>query len=170
MTDAHFATSSWKYVFNTPLEVGVRCAALLFADRPNSRDLTRIVQYEYLLVHSGDVEDGPASLHPATPHRAGELLVRRGLVENGLLFMLARNIVCRILGETGISYGTGEYSRPFFDALAAPYTLSLLERATWVVKKFGALPDDELSGFMRDHWSDWGSEFSREAFVRGKQE
>lgn len=169
MPDAHFAAASWRFVFNSPLEVGLRCAALLFAERPTGRDLTRIVQYEYLLVHSGDA-DGPTSLHPATPHRAGELLVRRGLVENGLLFMLSRNVVCRLLGDGGISYGSGEYARPFLDALTEPYSRILMERARWVVERFKTMSDAGLNDFMRQHWSDWGSEFSHEAFVRGRPE
>jgi len=92
MSIPHFSPDAWQFVYNTPLECGLRCAALLLAAYPTHCDLQRLVQYEYLLVHSGDVPEGPTSLHPAAPHRSGELLVRRALVERGILFMMSRNL------------------------------------------------------------------------------
>jgi ABC-3C biological conflict system middle component len=166
MSVPHFAADAWRYVFNTPLECGLRCVALLLAAHPRRWDLQRIVQGEYLLVHSGDVTGGPPSLHPSAPQRAGELLVRRGLVERALLFMLSRQLICRSLSNDGIQYFAGENGLPFFDALQSPYSRSLLSRAKWVVETFGNMPGSELDEYMRSHWSDWGSEFARELFVR----
>jgi len=60
--------------------------------RGRSFDLQRLVSYDYLLVHSGDVEDGPVSLHPAVPFRGSELLVKRDLVRAGLDAMFAREL------------------------------------------------------------------------------
>src|SRR5579862_5090182 len=93
MSISHFSPDAWRFIFNTPLECGLRCAALLLATYPSTCDLQRLVQYEYLLVHSGDVRQGPPSLHPAAPHRSGELLVRRALIERGILFMMSRQVV-----------------------------------------------------------------------------
>ena len=64
MSIPHFSPDAWRFIFNTPLECGLRCAALLLAAYPAPCDLQRLVQYEYLLVHSGDVPQGPPSLHP----------------------------------------------------------------------------------------------------------
>lgn len=166
MTLPHFSPESWQYVFNTPLECGLRCGAVLLAAHPARCDLQRLVQYEYLLVHSGDVGQGPPSLHPPVPHRAGELLVRRGLIERGLLFMMSRQLVCREPSDRGINYFAGELALPFFDALEAGYTRHIRERALWVVERFGGVPDDSLHQFMRANWTSWGSEFIWEVFVR----
>ncbi|MCC7390180.1 MAG: threonine transporter [Phycisphaerales bacterium] len=167
MTVPHFAAGAWQYVFNTPLECGLRCVALLLAARPQRWDLQRIVQSEYLLVHSGDVPGGPPSLHPSSPHRVGELLVRRGLVERALLFMMSRQVVCRALSSSGIHYFAGDHALPFFDALQSAYSRQLLSRAAWVVERFGEVPSEDLDNYMRAHWSDWGAEFTHELFVRG---
>lgn len=166
MTVPHFAADAWRYVFNTPLECGVRCVALLLAAHPQRWDLQRIVQSEYLLVHSGDVDGGPPSLHPSAPHRAGELFVRRGLVERALLFMMSRQLICRVLSSQGIEYFAGDVALPFFDALQTSYSRQLFSRAKWVVERFGGVAEDDLDEYMRTHWSDWGSEFTREIFVR----
>jgi hypothetical protein len=170
VTLSHFSPDAWQYVFNTPLECGLRCGALLVAAQPARCDLQRLVQYEYLLVHSGDIRQGPPSLHPAAPHRAGELLVRRGLVERGLLFMMSRQLVCRELSERGISYFAGDAALPFYDALGASYTRQIRQRARWVIERFGPVPDDSLDGFMRKNWTNWGSEFTREFLVGGVNE
>lgn len=165
----HFLSDAWQHVFNTPLECGLRSTALLLAAYPARCDLQRLVEYEYLLVHSGDVDSGPPSLHPAAPHRAGELFVRRELVERGLLFMMSRNIVCRELSEQGIHYFAGEDALAFFDSLGSQYSLELRKRAEWVVNRFGGIKDEELNNFMREKWAHWGSEFTNEIFVRGER-
>lgn len=167
LTPTQFSLDAWKYVFNTPLECGLRCTVLLVAGFPARCDLQRLVQYEYLLVHSGDVAKGPSSLHPAAPHRAGELLVRRGVVERGLLFMMSRSIICREHNDQGISYFAGEWAVPFLDDLKAAYTAAMRDRATWVVETFGTFLGNDLDQFMRSNWSNWGSEFNDEFFLTG---
>ena len=87
--DEEAVTGRRKSAFNSPLETGVRTLALLVAAYPRSRDLHRLVQYDYLTVHSADAA-GPPSLHPPLPLRSGELLVRRGIIERGLLLMMSR--------------------------------------------------------------------------------
>lgn len=163
----HSSAESWKYVFNTPLESGLRCTILLVAGYPMRCDLQRLAQYEYLLVHSGDVDGGPISLHPAGPHRAGELLVRRGVVERGLHFMMARSVICRQLDDNGVSFYAGEWAVPFLDNLQSEYTTAMRERAAWVVSTFASISDDHLNQFMRSNWSNWGSEFSADFFLVG---
>lgn len=166
MSIPHFSPDAWRFVFNTPLECGMRCAALLLASYPGACDLQRLVQYEYLLVHSGDVPGGPPSIHPPTPHRSGELLVRRGLVERGVLFMMSKHVVCRRLSHDGITYIAGDLALPLFDSLQSSYANSLRKRAAWVCDKFSRMSGHAVDQFMRDHWANWGAEFTREAFVR----
>ena len=80
--------------FNSPLETGVRALVLLAESYPAQMDLQRILEFDYILVHTGDV-DGPPSVHPALPLRSGELLARRQLIERGLVLMMSRGLVGR---------------------------------------------------------------------------
>ncbi len=160
----------WASVFNTPIECGLRTSILLLATYPRTCDLQRLVQYDYLVVHSGDVEEGPASIHPATPHRAGELLVRRSLVEKGLEFMIQKQIVERVFDAGGIAYRAGEYAAVFIGAFESRYVQDLRDRAGWVVQRFQHMDYDELSHYMREHWSSWGSEFVHESILYGVEE
>jgi hypothetical protein len=159
MTDANSAATVWPQVFNTPLECGMRSVALLLAAYPKFFDIQRLVQYDYLIVHSGDVDGGPPSIHPATPHRSGELLVRRQLIEEGLNLMGRRLVVEKMFTGSGIMYGAGEYAILFMDALTSEYAVQLKERAEWVVGRFQGMTDSELADYMRTRWSQWGAEF-----------
>lgn len=160
----------WAAVFNTPIECGLRSSILLLAIYPQECDIQRLVQYDYLIVHSGDVEGGPESIHPATPHRAGELLVRRSLVEKGLEFMTQKQIVERMFSGGGIAYKAGEYAAVFIGSFESRYVQDLRDRANWVVQRFESMNDDGLSQYMREHWSSWGSEFVHESILYSAEE
>ena len=156
-------SNAWAYVFNSPIECGLRSAALLMAAFPRVFDIQRLVQYDYLLVHSGDVEGGPESIHPATPHRSGELLVRRSLIEQGLEFMIRKRVIEQTFTGHGIGYKAGEYAIVLLDSLTTKYATQLRNRAEWVVERFHGVNDIDLSEYMIRHWSRWGAEFVRES-------
>lgn len=165
MTNNSEGLNAWTAVFNTPLESGLRLAALLLEAFPNSFDVQRLGQYDYLIVHSGDVEGGPPSIHPATPHRSGELLVRRQLVEAGLEFMVHRGVIERAFTQHGIAYVAGEYAVLFLNSLSSEYASQLRNRAAWVVERFAGLSDEELTAYIKVHLSQWGAEFVRAALT-----
>jgi hypothetical protein len=149
--------------FNSPIECGLRGLVLLLAASPDGLDLQRLVQYDYLLVHSGDVDGGPKSIHPAVRFRSGELLVRRQLVENGLALLHVRALIEKRHSAKGIYYFASESAGPFLDQLGASYTQELKARARWVLESFSEYSDLMLSKFMRANWDRWGSEFSNDS-------
>ena len=110
-------------VFNSALETGVRSLVILAASFPVALDLQRLVDFDYLVVHSGDV-NGPESLHPPLPMREGELLVRRNIIESGLSLMMSRGLVTRVAGTEGIVYQASDYAKPFLDSMGTPYMRS----------------------------------------------
>ena len=130
--------------FNSALEAGVRSLAILVGAFPAAYDLQRLVEFDYMTVHSGDL-DGPESLHAPVPSRSGELLVRRGLVERGLLLMMSRSLTKRIVDGDGISYVATDSAGAFLDALQSPYMSALRKRADWAVERFGVLSTPEIS-------------------------
>ena len=153
-------------LFNTPLECGLRVLFLLEACRPQQLDLQRLISYDYLLVHSGDVEDSPGSLHPAVPFRGSEWLVKRDLVRNSLDLMFARELVEKRLEPQGIFYAASELTDKFTALLKSNYAQSLVSRAQWVANRFGATSDAELESFMTINVGRWGAEFERLTALR----
>jgi len=144
--------------FNTPLETGVRALTLLDAFFPLTLDLQRLVDFDYLVVHSGDA-GGPQSLHAPLPLRSGELLVRRGIIEKGLLLMLSRGLVRRIPSAAGIQYQATDATNPFLSALSSSYMINLRERATWVAERFRDSTDEEIRQTIRRFFEEWTTQF-----------
>lgn len=154
--------------FNSPLETGVRSLAILVAAFPQTLDLQRLVEMDYLVVHSGDA-DGPESLHAPLPLRAGELLVRRGLIEKGLLLMMSRGLVQRLTGDEGFSYLASETANPFIASLTSKYSRSLIDRTKWATKKFEAMPTEQIRHITRQFFEQWSSQFQGVKDVGGNQ-
>ncbi len=154
--------------FNSPLETGIRSLAILVAAHPDTFDLERLVEMDYLVVHSGDA-GGPESLHAPLPMRAGELLVRRGLIEKGLLLMMSRNLVQRIPADDGFNYLAGEAASPFLASLTAGYSKMLKERAQWAVNRFTDIPTAEVRQITHQLFENWSSQFQVSDAPRGSQ-
>ena len=148
--------------FNSPLECGLRSLVLLNAIAPAKADLQRLVFYDYLLVHSGDVTNGPPSIHPPTPLRSGEALVRRLWIEKGLLLMVSRDLITRFFDKGGIMYGASKLTARFTTYMEQDYTRLLIERADWVSKTFNSYSDRKLLEYFKENLDRWGGEFIRE--------
>ena len=152
-------TTSLPSPFNTPFETGVRALYILAASYPTKMDLQRLIDMDYLVVHSADA-GGPKSLHAPLPLRGGELLVRRGLVEHGLELMVSRRLVERSFSEDGICYLATDLAAPFLECLTARYALELQERAHWAVEFYSDYNRDDLAAVTRGLVDAWSAEFA----------
>lgn len=150
--------SATPATFNSPLEAGIRAVTVLAPAFPRVLDVQRLVAFDYLVVHSGDL-GGPESLHPRLPHRSAELLVRRNIVERGLHLMMHRGLVERQIESAGIGYRAGELAETFLASLAAPYLVALRERGAWVAETFGDTPEETLRTTMNRFFGEWIQEF-----------
>jgi hypothetical protein len=146
-------------LFNSALEYGLRLLFVLDAANPEEPDLQRLISYDYLLVHSGDIEGGPPSLHPAVPFRGTELLIKRDLVRSGLDLMFARELVEKRLTGDGIVYRGSQLTRAFLALLKTPYAANVRARAQWVIESFSPMTDEALNLFMSGNIGRWGAEF-----------
>ncbi|MEC4589681.1 ABC-three component system middle component 2 [Nitrospirillum amazonense] len=144
--------------FNSALETGVRTLAILVEAYPSKYDIQRLLYFDYLVVHSRDA-NGPESLHPNIPLRNGELLVRRGVIERGLLLFISRGLVERQISTNGINYGASDEAGPFLDCLQTHYSQMLRQRAEWAISEFGMLDNDELRIYFDEHFERWTREF-----------
>ena len=146
-------------VFNNPIESAVRSLVLLVDTYPNTLDLQQIVYLDYLLVHSDDA-GGPASLHPPTPQREGEIVVRRNLIEQGLNLLLVRGLIARNATSEGFDYAALDTAGSIVASLTTPYSQQLRERARWVTTTFAQRDVEWLTIFFKEHLGRWGSEFA----------
>lgn len=136
----------------------MRSLAILVAAYPAAFDLQRLIEMDYLVVHSSDA-GGPESLHAPLPLRAGELLVRRGLIEKGLMLMMSRGLVQRLPTSEGISYMAGEGAAPFLASLSTEYAMRLKDRAAWAAAHFEGASTEEIRGITQSFFDRWTSQF-----------
>jgi hypothetical protein len=151
--------------FNGPVESGLRASVLLYALFPEPVSLQRLVIYDYLLIHSDDVPNGPPGLHPKTPYRSGELLVRRDTLRRGMLLYMSRGLIGDLYRESGLAYAATERTGAFLDALHTEYVHALRDRSSWVVEHFAAFDDQDLDGFVKEHLGEWGAEFEMDSVL-----
>ena len=144
--------------FNSPIETGMRALILLAESYPEQLDLQRILEFDYIMVHTSDV-DGPPSIHPALPLRSGELLVRRQLIERGLMLLISRGLISRHATPDGFMYRAEDDAGPFIDALSAEYLDDLKNRAVWVVDRFGEMSDHDIRIMLSTVYDQWSREF-----------
>lgn len=157
--------SQYDSPFNGPVEIGLRALSVLTTAFPAAYTLQRLVVFDYFLVHSDDIEGGPNGLHPRTPHRGGEILVRRRALQDGLTLYESRGLVERIFLDGGIFFAATDTSADFLDTLSTDYLKALRQRADWVVDSFGLLDDAELDLIVRERIGIWGAEFSMESVL-----
>jgi hypothetical protein len=144
--------------FNSPLEAGMRTVALLMASYPHSYDMQRLIAFDYLLVHTGDV-GGPDSLHPRSPYQSSEFLMRRKIVEQAVLLMMTRGLIAREDNQHGIKYKAGENANVFLSSLQSNYSKEIRARADWLSTNYGPLSDSEFNNKMRNIFDRWLVEF-----------
>lgn len=149
--------------FNGPVEIGLRALAILSDAFPMAYSLQSLVIFDYLVVHSDDIPGGPAGLHPQTPDRSGELLVRRSSLNEGLLLYQSRGLVERHFETDGVYYGATEQTADFLDTLTAQYILWLRDRASWLIGAYGNMSEGALQALVREHQGQWGAEFRTDA-------
>jgi hypothetical protein len=152
--------------FNGKIEVGLRSLCVLVIAYPDGYSVQRLTALDYLLVHSEDVPGGPPSLHPPTPFRGGEVLVRRGVLQDGLALYWSRGLIHREFADDGLYYAATEHSAAFLDGLQTSYVDALRNRADWAVGRFGSESDEEVAGFVRENVGAWGAEFTLESVLR----
>lgn len=161
MGSLKYSVATPTHPFNSTLETGIRALVLLEAFHPRRCDLLEMTWLDHLVVHTGDLdgEDVPQSLHPDLPNRAGELLVRRQLVEKSLRLMQQVHLVEVFETDEGILFGAGEDAPTYLDLLQTPYSVALKERARWIAERFAGLRTEEMRALIERRIGRWTADF-----------
>ena len=147
--------------FNSTLETGIRALVVLEAFYPRRCDLMEMTWLDHLVVHTADLdgEDVPESLHPDLPDRAGELLVRRQLVERSLRVMQQIHMVDVFETEAGIEFCASQEAPSYVDLLQAPYSRALKARARWMAERFAGMTTPQIRSLVESRIGKWTAEF-----------
>lgn len=155
--------------FNSSLETGIRALVVLEAFYPRRCDLLEMTWLDHLVVHTGDLDgqDVPVSLHPDLPNRAGELLVRRQLIERSLRLMQQVHLVEVFETEAGIEFCASEGAPSYLDLLQAPYSIALKQRAKWMADRFAGMETNQMRALIDSRIGRWTAEFGTDEAPKG---
>ncbi|HCL67776.1 MAG TPA: threonine transporter [Rhizobium sp.] len=146
-------------LFNSRLEAGIRAVVILESLRPLHADVSEMVLFDHVIVHSSDL-GGPPSLHAKIPERRGELLVRRRLVEAGLELMRRCHLLEKATDDSGFVWRASDDAASYVELLESPYSRHLKHCATWLAEEINARTKPGFSVFARQALGDWTESFS----------
>ncbi len=148
-----------EHIFNSPIETGIRSLCVLVEDPNIQYDLQQLLAFDHLVVHTGDIKNAPPSLHPNVLQRNGELLVRRPLVEQGLLLMESKKLLKRSICSDGFYYSATDLASAFMDSLTNDYVIKLRERAKWAVERYKSYGNNFFAEVFNNAFDRWSNEF-----------
>ncbi len=146
-------------LFNSRVEAGIRAVVVLELLRPETADLTEMVLFDHVVVHTGDL-GGPTSLHVDVPGRQGELLVRRRLLETSLQMMRRCHLLEEIGEEQGLVWRASDEAASFLELLETPYSMRLKSCAAWLATQVQERTKAGFEEFVRGRIGHWGEAFS----------
>lgn len=149
-------------LFNSHLETGMRAVVVLNAAYPRAFDLSQLTWFDHLVVHTSDI-GGPKSLHPDVPHRSGELLVRRRLIEESLTLMRRLHLIDVVADERGFVYQASDEAYSFVELMRSKYACELKERAIWLSENVCGLEENKMEKLIVDKLGRWNVEFQHES-------
>lgn len=146
--------SDFPGLFNSPLEAGIRAVVLLEYLRPETLDLSELVLFDHVVVHTADL-GGPPSLHPEVPGRKGELLVRRRLIEASLQLMQRCHLVDQESAEEGIVYRASEEAAAYVELLETEYSVQMKACARWLAGQVKTHSKVQFKRLARERIGNW---------------
>lgn len=141
--------------FNSALEIALRALFILGANNNQRLSLQRIIYLDYLTIHSEDVAEGPASIHPPLPNRTGEWLLRREVLQKSVGMLIQRELAEVVFEQSGIYYTASPLTLPFLKYFDSPYSKVLMKRAIWASNNFYDMEDSEMASFMNANIAVW---------------
>jgi hypothetical protein len=154
------------FPFHTSIESGLRSMMALYEVYPEGMNFERLHYYDYIAVHTADF-DGPPSLHAGFPHRTGEYLVRRKLIEEGLDCFRHRGLITLKLSTNGIEYVLTDAAGDYLLSLKKPYLQKLSERICWVHATFGKFSNEKLKGLFSQKINKWDNPLEFQLISKG---
>lgn len=153
-------------IYNTSYEIGMRILILLnFTSKPI--DLQRLIYFDYLMLHYGDIDNNYESLHPANPFHTTELYVRRELIQSALNLICKKGLTNILFSNDGFLYEISSLGMNFIKCFESEYSIKLTKYAKLVVNKFDNFSDQNLNEFISINIGKWKDEFENECLFRG---
>jgi hypothetical protein len=156
-SEIDFNYTATAKVFNTPLEIGLRCLVIMKIHGA-AINTERLMFIDYLSLNTADIA-GPQSIHAPLPNRGVQVYARKNIVQKGIVLLLSKELITIDPSNQGFNYLINDTGRKFLEYFATNYYKTLVDRIGWTVKKFADYTDSGLETYITDNLYKWGSEF-----------
>lgn len=153
-------------IYNSYLEIGLRILIILNSLEGKSCNIDKLTYYDHLLLHSGDVIDGPKSILPESPFRYFEYSVKKQGITDSVDFLWRKGLISVDYQDNGIYYKSNRLTELFLDSFESELYKELKETASWVVKNFATYNHEDLRKFFNQELKNKGGDFSNIGIVR----
>ncbi len=155
-------------LFNTPLEISLRCMFLLSKFHSEKLSIDKLIYLDYFIVHSSDVIKKSKSLHPKYPFRSTEIVVKREVLNKALILLISKELIKVGFSDIGIDYQISDIGMKVLQYFESPYAKLIKEMSELVYNNFKDYTEQQLLDVINSNIEKWGSEFTNESKFRGK--
>lgn len=152
-------------LLNSNLEIALRLLVIMKIYRkPIERD--RLIAYEYFVIHSGDIENAPSSIHPDIPYRASVYISNHQTISDALNILLSKELISLNTDSRRFDYQISGVGNKFIYYMTSEYYKVLSNMASWVCSHFDNYSISELNKYIEKNIGKWGNEFTKESILK----
>ena len=131
-------------IFNSNVELATRAALILSSMQGKMFDIDELVLLDYALLYSSEF-NGPENLHPPVPNHLAEIVQRRELLPDSLLFFLKKGLIDVHYGENGKYFSANENTCSFVSCLSSEYFIKIWKRLSWLSEHSEKIKNKKIS-------------------------
>ncbi len=148
-------------IFNNPVEISLRILILLNIDINNEYNIEKLTYFDYLMMHSGDIDDAPDSILPNSPYRFFEFHVNKENISQSVEFLWRKGLVDISYNANGIFYKANRLTNLFVTTIQNELCEQLKHTASWVVDNFYKYSENDLKDLFYSKLKSKSTDFSR---------
>ncbi|MCB2356415.1 ABC-three component system middle component 2 [Clostridium estertheticum] len=137
-------------LYNTKLELGLRCLFILKALYPNICSLDRLLYLDYLSLYIEDFKEDGTNLHPKYPFQTIEVLEKRLVIKKSILELGLKGLIDVETNE-GLGYRGNANTLWLIDSIQDNYSEHLMKNIQLVVKEAEFKTEEELKKIIFSH-------------------
>lgn len=151
-------------LLNSNLEIALRLLVIMNVYK-KTMERDRLVAYEYFVIHSGDIEHAPSSIHPDIPYRASIYISNHQNISDALNILLSKELILLNVENDNFEYQITKAGEIFVQYMTSEYYNKLNNIARWICNYFENFSDRDLNLYIESNIGKWGNEFTKESIL-----
>jgi len=134
-------------IFNSDVEIGLRCLFILKALYPNFCTLERILYLDYLSIYIEDYKLNSTNLHPKYPFQSIEVFEKIQVLKQSVLKLSFKGLI-DVEIENGLQYRANGNTSWLIDNIQSNYSIQLVENIKLIIEDTKFKTDQELKNII----------------------